>query len=63
MGKGKRDMRKRMKKGKGFYLLRSEFGKKLSEVKREKESLLFWTSFVMKMEFDDDRMYVMNFIG
>ena len=43
-------------------MLKSEFGKKLSEVKREKESLLFWAFFVMKMDFDDDRMYVVNVI-
>ena len=48
-------------KGKGILLLKREFGKKLNEVKREKESLLFWTSFVMKMDFDD-RWYVVNYI-
>ena len=49
-------------KGKGILLLKREFGKKLNEVKREKESLLFWTSFVMKMDFDDDRLCVVNVI-
>ena len=54
MGKGEKE--------KGFFLLRSDFGKKLSEAKRKKESLFLWSSFVMKMDFDDDRVYVVNVI-
>ena len=62
MGKERERDEEKTEKGKGILLLRSEFGKKLSEVKREKESLLFWTSFVMKMDFGDDSGYVVNVI-
>ena len=41
MGKERERDEEKNEKGKGILLLRSEFGKKLSEVKRERKFIVF----------------------